>query len=67
MDEDFVLSRDSFLTVAMPNADGFFPDDRATTELPLFSQPPCMADCKQEVTIRMHATVLDVTPDDAAD
>uniref|UniRef100_A4WZF2 Cytochrome c domain-containing protein n=1 Tax=Cereibacter sphaeroides (strain ATCC 17025 / ATH 2.4.3) TaxID=349102 RepID=A4WZF2_CERS5 len=67
VDEDFTLSRENFLEVEMPNADGFFVDDRATTEVPAFSHPPCMTDCKQEVEITMHATVLDVTPDDTTD
>ncbi|WP_418904518.1 c-type cytochrome [Cereibacter sphaeroides] len=67
VDEDFTLSRENFLSVQMPNADGFFLDDRATSEIPAFSKPPCMTDCKTDVKITMHATVLDVTPDDATD
>lgn len=67
VDEDFTLSKDNFLSVELPNADGFFQDDRATTEIPTFSQPPCMTDCKTDVQITMHATVLDVTPDNATD
>ena len=64
VDDGFTLTRDNFLSVRMPNADGFFTDDRATTELPQFSKAPCMTDCKTEVSVRMHATVLDVTPDE---
>ncbi|MBL3569722.1 cytochrome c [Rhodovulum sp. BSW8] len=64
VDDDFVLSNENFLEVAMPNADGFIVDDRETTELPRFSQPPCMTDCKPEVKITMRAAVLDVTPDE---
>lgn len=62
VDEDFVLSKENFLTVKMPNADGFFMDDRDTTEYPEFSKPPCMENCKDTVEITAHATVLDVTP-----
>ncbi|MBL3551761.1 c-type cytochrome [Rhodovulum sulfidophilum] len=66
VEDDFVLSNENFLEVAMPNTDGFIVDDRETTELPLFSKPPCMTDCKQNVEITMRAAVLDVTPDEAA-
>ncbi len=64
VDEDFVLSRDNFLTVEMPNAGGFFQDDRDTVELPEFTQAPCMESCKAAAPeITKHAAVLDVTPD----
>ncbi len=64
VDDDFVLSQDSFLTVEMPNADGFFVDDRDEVELPQFSQAPCMSDCKADMPeITRHASVLDVTPE----
>lgn len=62
VDEDFVLSKENFLTVKMPNADGFFMDDRDKTEYAEFSKPPCMENCKDKVEITAHATVLDVTP-----
>lgn len=64
VDEDFVLSPETFATVRMPNAEGFFDDDREVTELALFSGEPCMEACKDSVEITMRATVLDVTPDD---
>lgn len=71
VEEDFVLSKDNFLTVEMPNAEGFFEDDRDTAELPEFTQAPCMEACKEAAPeITRHATVLDVTPetpDDGAD
>jgi len=63
VEDDFVLSKETFLDVEMPNADGFILDDRAETELPQFSAEPCMTDCKDSVEITMHASVLDVTPD----
>ncbi len=62
VDEDFVLSKENFLTVQMPNAGGFFMDDRDKTEYGEFSKPPCMENCKDKVEITAHATVLDVTP-----
>ncbi|MCR8726198.1 c-type cytochrome [Frigidibacter sp. ROC022] len=67
VDEDFTLSNENFLSVEMPNAAGFIEDDREAVELPLFSQPPCMENCKDSVEITAHASVLDVTPDDGTD
>ncbi|SFI31085.1 c-type cytochrome [Albimonas pacifica] len=64
VDEDFELSRETFLEVEMPNADGFFVDDRDAVEVAEFSKPPCMSACKAETTVTRHATVIDVTPDD---
>ena len=67
VEDDFVLSRDNFLDVAMPNEDGFIVDDREETEYPEFSGEPCMENCKDSVEITMHASVLDVTPNDPDD
>nr|WP_116132638.1 c-type cytochrome [Tropicimonas sp. IMCC34043] len=63
VEDDFVLSKETFLDVEMPNADGFFVDDRDATEYGKFSQAPCMENCKDSVEITMRAAVLDVTPD----
>ena len=63
-EEDFVLSNENFLDVEMPNAEGFIIDDRDMTEYPVFSQDPCMEDCKVNVEVTMRARVLDVTPED---
>lgn len=62
VDDDFVLSKDNFLEVEMPNADGFFLDDRKETEFAKWVNAPCMADCKDNVEVTMRALVLDVTP-----
>lgn len=67
VEDDFVLSNENFLEVEMPNADGFIVDDRETVEYPEFSAEPCMENCKDNVEITMHASVLDVTPDEASD
>ncbi|MDF2231768.1 c-type cytochrome [Albimonas sp. CAU 1670] len=64
VDEDFELSKETFLEVEMPNADGFFLDDRDEVEVAEFSKDPCMSGCKTEVKVTKHATVIDVTPDD---
>lgn len=66
VDDDFVLSNENFQEVVLPNVDGFIVDDRDTTELPVFSQEPCMENCKDSVEITMRATILDVTPDQTA-
>lgn len=66
VDDDFTLSRDNFAGVEMPNADGFYMDDRAETEIPVFTGEPCMEACKVTVEIIMRAAVLDVTPDETA-
>lgn len=64
VDDDFVLTRENFTEVPMPNADGFFMDDRAETELTAFSAEPCMTNCKESVEITARAVILDVTPED---
>jgi len=65
VDEDFVLSKDNFLDVEMPNADGFIVDDRKTAEAHFWKDEPCMTDCKEgAVEITMRAAVLDVTPEE---
>ncbi len=63
VDEDFVLSNETFTGVELPNAGGFIVDDRAETEYPIFTDR-CMADCKDSVEITMRAAVLDVTPEE---
>lgn len=64
VDEDFVLSDETFADIEMPNADGFIVDDRIATEHSLWVGEPCMADCKEEVEVTMRAMVLDVTPEE---
>src|SRR6185295_2929288 len=65
VDEKFVLSRETFAQVKMPNAGGFYDDDRETTEKSFWSAP-CMANCKSDVKITGRARIIDVTPDDKA-
>ncbi|WP_306131616.1 c-type cytochrome [Roseivivax marinus] len=67
VEDDFVLSSDSFAEVEMPNAGAFYMDDRAETELPEFSREVCMENCKEDVKITMRARVLDVTPEGGDD
>lgn len=51
VDEDFVLSRENFTSIRLPNEAGFYMDDRIQTEHPLFSRPACMKMCKDDVQI----------------
>ena len=64
VDDKFVLSRETFGKVKMPNAGGFYDDDRETTEKAFWNPQPCMANCKGEVKVTGRARVIDVTPDD---
>ncbi len=63
VEDDFVLTHENFTDIAMPNAEGFYPDDRPETEYVQFSTAPCMTDCipgAPEITKR--AAELKVTP-----
>lgn len=64
VDVDFVLSKDTFLDVEMPNASGFIIDDRIAAEHSLWVGEPCMENCKGDVKVTMRALVLDVTPEE---
>jgi cytochrome c len=64
VDDKFVLSRDSFAQVKMPNVRGFYNDDRETTEKAFWNPHPCMTNCKPDAAITGRARVIDVTPDD---
>lgn len=63
VEDDFVLSNENFNDIEMPNADGFYVDDREEAEQAFWESEPCMEDCKEDVEITMRARVLDVTPD----
>ena len=65
VEENFVLSSETFKQVKMPNAGGFYDDDRETTERAFWNAKPCMTNCKPEVKVTGRARVIDVTPEDA--
>lgn len=66
VDEDFVLSRENFTELRLPNEAGFFLDDRP--ESPVWRPGEvCMQACKPGVEITMRARVLDVTPESVED
>ncbi len=67
IEDDYVLSNENLAAFELPNAGGFFLDNRDATEYAQFSAPACMENCKEDVKITMHATVLDVTPGDPTD
>jgi mono/diheme cytochrome c family protein len=60
VDDKFVLSKDTWGNVKMPNQD----DDREKTEKAFWKPNPCMKDCRGPVKITGHAQAVDVTPDE---
>jgi S-disulfanyl-L-cysteine oxidoreductase SoxD len=65
IEDDFVLSNETFFDVEMPNANGFIIDDRPETEYAQWTGEPCMENCKDgPVKVTMRAMVLDVTPEE---
>lgn len=64
VDEKFVLSKETWGAVKMPNSDGFFDDDREKSEKSFWTKSPCMNDCRGPVTITGGAGSLNVTPVD---
>jgi S-disulfanyl-L-cysteine oxidoreductase SoxD len=64
VDDKFVLSKETWGKVKMPNQGGFFDDDRENTEKAFWNPKPCMRDCRGPVKITGHAQAIDVTPDE---
>src|SRR3990172_379053 len=64
VDDNFVLSKDTWRQVKMPNQGGFFDDNREKTEKAFWNSKPCMKDCRGPVTITGRARSLDVTRED---
>lgn len=64
-DEDFELNHENFTDIRLENEDNFYMDDRAETELVVFTEA-CMTDCKAEAEITKRAAVIDVTPEETA-
>jgi mono/diheme cytochrome c family protein len=63
VDDKFVLSKQTWGQVKMPNQSGFFDDDRDKAEKAFWAKP-CMNDCRPPVKITGRARAVDVTPDD---
>jgi S-disulfanyl-L-cysteine oxidoreductase SoxD len=64
VDDKFVLSKETWRQVKMPNQAGFYDDDREKTEKAFWNPKPCMRDCGPPVKITGHAQAVDVTPDE---
>jgi S-disulfanyl-L-cysteine oxidoreductase SoxD len=64
VDDKFVLSKETWSQVKMPNQGGFFDDDRDQAEKAFWNAKPCMSNCRGPVQITGHAQAVDVTPDD---
>ena len=63
-DTSFELNQRNFLSIRMPNAEGFYDDDREVAEKHFWNRKPCMKDCLATAPrIAGRAQVLDVTPD----
>lgn len=63
VEDDFVLSRESFSEIHMPNEKGFFRREGPDIAMPEGGEP-CMKDCKDSVEIIGRARIIDVTPED---
>ena len=61
--DDFELSDGNLATIKMPNASGFFADDRETAEKKFWNRNPCMKDCRSAPKITGRAGDANVTPD----
>jgi cytochrome c len=62
VDRDFVLDKDTFRSIRLPNENSFIDDDRETTEKAFWNSRPCMTNCKAEVKITGRAGAIDATP-----
>jgi len=64
VDDKFVLSKETWDRIRMPNQAGFFDDDREKAEKGFWNSDPCMKDCLGPVKIIGRAGAIDVTPDE---
>jgi cytochrome c len=65
-DENFELNETNLAKVKMPNADGFFEDDREISERHFWTKQPCIKDCGPAPKVIGRAMSVDVTPDSKA-
>jgi cytochrome c len=61
--DDFELSDKNLTSIRMPNASGFFADDRETSEKKFWNRNPCMKDCRDVPKITGRAGEVNITPD----
>lgn len=62
-DENFELNKNTLAKIKMPNAAGFYEDDRDTTEKHFWNKSPCMSNCRDEPKVIGRAISVDVTPE----
>lgn len=65
-DPDFELNQNNLAQIKMPNAGGFYLDDRDTSEKHFWIKDPCMKDCRPAPKVTGRAISVDVTPDEKA-
>jgi S-disulfanyl-L-cysteine oxidoreductase SoxD len=61
--DDFELSDRNLTTIRMPNAAGFFADDREISERKFWARNPCMKNCRDAPKITGRASQTNVTPE----
>jgi mono/diheme cytochrome c family protein len=62
--DDFVLSKENFSKVRLPNEPAFYDDDREKVERHFWQKDPCMKNCKPDAKVTGRARMVDVTPED---
>ena len=62
-DPKFVLDQTTLPAIRMPNAAGFYDDDREVAEKQFWNRKSCMQNCKKEATVLNRARSIDVTPE----
>jgi len=61
--DDFELNEKNLASTRMPNAAGFFADDRETSERQFWNRKPCMKNCRGTPHITGRAGDANLTPD----
>ena len=61
-DPKFVLDQTTLPAIRMPNAAGFYDDDREVAEKAFWNRKPCMQNCKKDAAVLNRARAIDVTP-----
>jgi cytochrome c len=62
-DENLELNETNLAAIKMPNAGGFYDDDRDVSEKHFWKSEPCMKNCRPEPKVIGRAMAVDVTPD----
>lgn len=62
--DDFVLTRENFSKVRLPNEQAFYDDNREKAERHFWQKDPCMKNCKPDAKVTGRARMVDVTPED---